>query len=454
LTHPYRTADLHPTTPLAPGTPNPVHILWGSLYRWISSSASKLYDPALHRLVHKLITKVFHQLIAEIRNLGGTIIFASFNKLIIGTDKTKLSDAEVNFKFLSKTLRTRRPLFKFITLKPVQYWDVLLFKDLVNFIGIPATNQDPSERILGQIQPTALWNLSEFLPQAIRTHFLIVLVFYIRQLYKTKPTSLLPGDQRTDAKDVFEADKRGTSAYNLIDDITTRRNQELSKGDKETLADVKERLYGLTKQVLSTVASEINDDEKQVVLFQFEDSTHELNWPLEFVKTVCYVLALNKKTEQEMNSIRRNLLKMVGAREFSAETEFKDPSISFLMPDVICGFCNDCRDVDLLRDPFLLKHDWECSKCGHTLNKAKIENRLIDLAKKRCVAFQNQDLVCTKCGIIKASNTRTICPHCSGSFLSKESPQQCRKGFVTLLTIAKYHKFEYLEEVVESILKF
>jgi len=145
---------------------------------------------------------------------------------------------------------------------------------------------------------------------------------------------------------------------------------------------------------------------------------------------------------------------MVGAREFSAETEFKDPSISFLMPDVICGFCNDCRDVDLLRDPFLLKHDWECSKCGHTLNKAKIENRLIDLAKKRCVAFQNQDLVCTKCGIIKASNTRTICPHCSGSFLSKESPQQCRKGFVTLLTIAKYHKFEYLEEVVESILKF
>lgn len=121
---------------------------------------------------------------------------------------------------------------------------------------------------------------------------------------------------------------------------------------------------------------------------------------------------------------------MVGSKEFSAGSDFSDPSISYLMPDVMCTFCNDCRDVDLLRDPSLAEHDWGCPKCTQPLNKAIIENRLIDLTKKRLVAYQTQDLLCSKCGLVKSSNTQLICPTCSGNFVCKESPEKCKKGYV------------------------
>jgi hypothetical protein len=36
--------------------------------------------------------------------------------------------------------------------------------------------------------------------------------------------------------------------------------------------------------------------------------------------------------------MRKNLLKLVHVREFSAEAEFKDPCLSFTLPNVICRY--------------------------------------------------------------------------------------------------------------------
>jgi DNA polymerase epsilon subunit 1 len=60
---------------------SPAAILLGHFYRWISNPHSKLYDPSLHRMIHNFIKKVFWQLLAELRNLGSTIVFANFNKV-------------------------------------------------------------------------------------------------------------------------------------------------------------------------------------------------------------------------------------------------------------------------------------------------------------------------------------------------------------------------------------
>lgn len=60
-----------------------VTLLWVSFYRWISSSHSRLYDHAMHRLIHRLITKVFHQLLSTIKELGANIVFANFNKVCL-----------------------------------------------------------------------------------------------------------------------------------------------------------------------------------------------------------------------------------------------------------------------------------------------------------------------------------------------------------------------------------
>ncbi|GKB49505.1 DNA polymerase epsilon catalytic subunit A-like protein, partial [Tanacetum coccineum] len=50
------------------------------LYRWLCSPRSKLHDPALHRMLHKVMQKVFALLIAEFRKLGATVVFANFSK--------------------------------------------------------------------------------------------------------------------------------------------------------------------------------------------------------------------------------------------------------------------------------------------------------------------------------------------------------------------------------------
>lgn len=51
-------------------------------------------------------------------------------------------------------------------------------------------------------------------------------------------------------------------------------------------------------------------------------------------------------------SYRRDLLKLIGVREFSEEAMFQDPCRSFILPEVICEACNSCRDIDLCRDPY------------------------------------------------------------------------------------------------------
>ena len=49
---------------------------------------------------------------------------------------------------------------------------------------------------------------------------------------------------------------------------------------------------------------------------------------------------------------RRDLLKLIGVREFAEEAVFRDPCCSFVLAEVICEACNNCRDIDLCRDPF------------------------------------------------------------------------------------------------------
>lgn len=144
------------------------------------------------------------------------------------------------------------------------------------------------------------------------------------------------------------------------------------------------------------------------------------NYALEFVKHVCYALSLNKDHEMEIEAMKSSMLKLVNSREFSAESDFVDPGISYLLPDIICDYCNHCRDIDLLRDRKLLKHDWSCEECSHTINSREVENRLIDIARNRVVSYQCQDLSCVKCGTVKKSNTLLICPQCSGHFTNRD----------------------------------
>ena len=50
-------------------------------------------------------------------------------------------------------------------------------------------------------------------------------------------------------------------------------------------------------------------------------------------------------------------------REFSAESAFHDPCLTYVLHDVMCSNCNATRDVDLARDTVRLRRDEGASLC-------------------------------------------------------------------------------------------
>lgn len=135
-------------------------------------------------------------------------------------------------------------------------------------------------------------------------------------------------------------------------------------------------------------------------------------------------------------------------REFAPESEFVEPSRSFVLESVACAYCNEVRDVDLLRDPTMLSHPWRCPNCRHSISPAPIEARLIGQVRQRLVHAQTQDLQCAKCGAIKASNTRLVCSKCSGPFKCTASADTALAQLRTLLVVAQVHELASLEEQV------
>ncbi|MED6160431.1 DNA polymerase epsilon catalytic subunit A [Stylosanthes scabra] len=131
------------------------------LYRWLCSPQSKLHDPALHQLLHKVMQKVFALLLAEFRKLGATIVFANFSKIIIDTGKYDLDAAKAYCDSLLRTIQSR-DLFEWIELEPLQFWRSLLFMDQYNYGGIPAKSDE------SQVDIISSWNIAEYLPKKIQ----------------------------------------------------------------------------------------------------------------------------------------------------------------------------------------------------------------------------------------------------------------------------------------------
>lgn len=63
----------------------------------------------------------------------------------------------------------------------------------------------------------------------------------------------------------------------------------------------------------------------------------------------------------------------------------------------VCSQCNDCRELDLCRDPALQAGSWACPCCKSNYDAAAIEARLVAALQGRLKNYVLQDLVCTQC---------------------------------------------------------
>ncbi|KAK1275110.1 DNA polymerase epsilon catalytic subunit A [Acorus gramineus] len=240
-------------------------------------------------------------------------------------------------------------LFEWIELESLQFWHSLLFMDQYNYGGIQVkANAEntikvhrPSNGNMGdesQVEIVSSWNIADYLPKEIQ----------ISSYFSAK----------------------------LL----------------EIVCDTLHHFKGKSK-------NEINDPLSHGL--QRSDASHANTGDaaLNFIKHVCAVLALDQSVQHDILRLRKNLLKRVGVKEFAPEAQFCDPFISFTLPNVICSYCNDCRDLDLGRDSALLDSEWRCAvpHCGQPYNREQMENSLLQIVRQRERLYHLQDLVCLRC---------------------------------------------------------
>lgn len=117
-------------------------------------------------------------------------------------------------------------------------------------------------------------------------------------------------------------------------------------------------------------------------------------------------------------------------------------------------YCNDVRDLDLGRDPTLLTQEWRCAvpQCGHPYDREMMENSLLQILRQRERLYHLQDLVCSKCRMMKDRHLTELCK-CAGPFKCLEDPSEFRRKMQVFYKIAVQQNFELLKECVSWILE-
>ncbi|CAM8878713.1 unnamed protein product [Rhodiola kirilowii] len=423
------------------------------LYRWLCSPHSKLHDPALHRLLHKVMQKVFALLLAEFRKLGATIVFANFSKIILDTGKSDLPAAKAYCDSVLRALQTR-DLFEWIELEPQHFWHSLLFMDQYNFGGIQATPSEGGDSVNDSeneapVDIVSSWNIAECLPKATQDQFVLLVSEFMYNPWKYAKEQTLArmcahnGDTCTPSITAVAAEAIESEMHEYLrGQISSYFTHKLFKIAGDIVRDMKKMKAANSEQSVSSGP------------LQYGGHRHKGDAALEFIKHVCAVLALDQNVQHDILVMRKNLLKYVGVREFAPEAEFVDSSLSFVLPNVICSYCNDCRDLDLCRDSALVSQEWRCAvpQCGQPYDREVMENSLLQIVRQRERLYHLQDLVCLKCNQVKAAHLAEQCA-CAGSYRCSEDVAEFLSKMSVFLNIATHQKFQLLQECTSWILE-
>ncbi|TPX34056.1 DNA-directed DNA polymerase [Synchytrium microbalum] len=339
----------------------------------------------------------------------------------------------------------------------------------------PATTNSQAPESALEIE--ARWNIQEYLPTALQEHFQRAIGHYVyastqyrKGLYDADP---LLGHRA--AKRVKLDDDAKQPRVGGMVGLGQRPGQSSRLDDDEDENDDMARFLRnfismtLKRELIQAVpelqreyhSARMSGDADLVASWEFPilpGSHIELKKPLlEFIKSVCAVLSLEPVIEREVRHLRRDLLTLVGEREFADSSNFINPCEAFRLPGVMCYYCCSTRNLDLTRDPDLLpivaddgritRDQWLCPHCRAEYDKASIEQQLVDIVQRRLTFWQLQDLKCTKCRQIKGSNMRRYCA-CSGEFVTVYSKEDFRRRMHVFSNIAKFHRMDFLDNVV------
>ncbi|KAI8837763.1 hypothetical protein BJ741DRAFT_603225 [Chytriomyces cf. hyalinus JEL632] len=323
------------------------------LYRWLTSSASRMHDPALYNMIHRLMRKVFLQFVGEFKQLGSQLVYCSFEKLVLSTCKTSLKQAIHYAKYVIETI-CKRPLFLHIDVAVTQFWDHLIWMDRHNYGGVACQNpqdvienRQVSETVDGETMTIEMrWNIMDYLPPVLHSEFEQIIGHFIYEVHRNKATRR--------AKRL----KEGTAAP---EDAGVEAAEAVTASTPIDMAVFLRELIGkhLKRKMLAyveTIDRRVHSNSPSDHQFPDLPGSHlEFKNPaLEFVKTLLAILELDKTIERDTRVLKRDLLNVLGIKEFAQEAVFVNPCEPFRLPQIICEYCNLTRDMDLTRDRDLL----------------------------------------------------------------------------------------------------
>ncbi|KAJ6626952.1 hypothetical protein B0H10DRAFT_1997385 [Mycena sp. CBHHK59/15] len=428
----------------------PANLALDHFWRWISTSASQMYDPSIHRFVHGLMRKTFIQLLAEFKRLGSHVVYADFSRILLATSKPP-GTAHAYATYITTAVNSHE-LFHHVYLNTEHFYDFLLFMDQANMGGIVCEDPlavDPPEELSIEMR----WNIALFLPPAIQQDFNAAIQYYIVELFKIR--------QRTNGggRAPLRIMRNGDGAPD-----TTQRDAGKTK-EMEAIQEFIARR--LTRKLLKTVGS-VQDRHRDAMMndelignFEFPilpgSHLHLTNPVLELVKSVCAALALAKEYQVEVGLLKRNLLELIGVREFATEAIFRNPCEPLKLFNVPCRHCDALRDMDFCRDEELLPNNtdvsqrWTCVACHGEFDRLAIEFTLIEVVYSLERSFAQQDLRCSKCQQIQSDNVSRYC-QCSGAYQLTLSKADVRRKLRTIVNVAIVHHLPRLKECAETLL--
>ncbi|XP_053674267.1 DNA polymerase epsilon catalytic subunit 1 [Anopheles nili] len=378
-------------------------------YRWVRSSRALLYDPALRRALNTIMRKLFLQIVAEFRRMKAEIIYADFNRIVIDTGKRTIVDAISYTDFVVQNIRNRE-LFHSVSLSFHQAWEFLLWIDPTNYGGIKGNV--PKEAIT------------------------------------SGETNSLETQEEPDDEE-------------LALEMNWSISEQLPE-DRKCRANFERFIVSFLQTMVEGVTPEVGLKKMACMAYGMVQKMHEgcargADGPaLEFTKAITRALSVGKEIEEQVTTMRRNMLLLIGVGDFSDKATWKESVKSFVLTEVMCRACNHCRDLDLCKDSHRALKDgnqpvWLCAQCNVDYDNVEIEMRLLDAVQRKLMSYTLQDLRCVKCKQIKRENLSQRCT-CTGSFENLISAAELRRLLLTFQTLAKEYHMQVLDETVQHIL--
>ena len=421
------------------------------MQNWLSQPTAAMHDPALLASVRAASDKCLVLLLTELGALGGRIVHADSSRVVIATGRQGIAGARAWLQHVCNSLRTHE-LFSWLHLEELRYFRALLWSDSFNHGGIEVSPQTVEKEVLqhgdadggfigdsdgmvaadqvplsmptagdegsewtGGMRITSCWNVAEHLPEKTQDFFLAAVSEFLYVPWRKQATS-------TDA---------ASAAASVSEFVSSELQAKLLKW-----------VAGIETWAAKAQPEELAPPNVPGV---HTTSDHMAAAPaLEFVKAVCHTLSLDEACSAKVIVLRRNLLKTLHVREFDVDAQWRDPISPLIIPGVVCAQCGVSHDLDIARDSMLLAASgggaWSCPTpgCGATLDKAVIEQRLVNAMSDMMTAYQGQDLRCVKCRLVKEGVMGANCS-CSGKFTTVVKPSAVKHALHTVRSVTAFH---------------